>query len=187
MMRREASLAERRGSTDPFAVDTGLCEKNTPPEKKAPGKMSPSKHQIGGWRAVSAAGLHGQGSRKRNVFFTDTGTRLARSGYSRQSCPPQRSRWPGATVLDFCFLLRRQTRSRHPTSCRGERQRAGIPSTTIATVTTITTLTTITTATMVTTIYYYQSYHRCYSSYCYYYYCCYPYLKVVRAPPSSSA
>ena len=32
-----------------------------------------SEHQIRGWRAVSAAGFHGQGSHKRNVIFTDTG------------------------------------------------------------------------------------------------------------------
>ena len=35
-----------------------------------------SERQIRGWRAVSAAGLHGQGSCKRNVvLFTDTGVR----------------------------------------------------------------------------------------------------------------
>ena len=31
------------------------------------------KHQIRGWRAVSAAGLHGKGLRKRKMSFTDTG------------------------------------------------------------------------------------------------------------------
>ena len=30
------------------------------------------KHQIRGWRAVSAAGLHGQGSPERSVLFTGT-------------------------------------------------------------------------------------------------------------------
>ena len=31
-----------------------------------------SKHQIRGWRAVSAEELQGEGSHKRSVFFTDT-------------------------------------------------------------------------------------------------------------------
>ena len=33
----------------------------------------PSECQIGGWRAVSAAGLQGKGSPKKNTFFKDTG------------------------------------------------------------------------------------------------------------------
>ena len=47
-------------------------------QKHSSGEENPvedrlSEHRIGGWRAVSAAGLHGRGSHKRNVFFTDTG------------------------------------------------------------------------------------------------------------------
>lgn len=33
-----------------------------------------SEHQIKGWRAVFAAGLHDQGSRERIICFTDTGS-----------------------------------------------------------------------------------------------------------------
>ena len=32
-----------------------------------------AKHQIRGWRAVSAAGLQGKGCHKRSVYFTGTG------------------------------------------------------------------------------------------------------------------
>ena len=53
---------------------TGVCDKNTPPEKKTLWKIRLAKHQIRGWRAVSASGLQGEGSRKRNVFFTGTGS-----------------------------------------------------------------------------------------------------------------
>ena len=35
------------------------------------------KHQIRGWRGVSAATLLGRGSRKRNVLFTDIGITVA--------------------------------------------------------------------------------------------------------------
>ena len=37
-------------------------------------KYKPSECQIRGWRAVSASGLQGRGSPKRDVFFTDTGS-----------------------------------------------------------------------------------------------------------------
>ena len=54
---------------------SGVCQKNTPPEKRTCGKLrdfSP-KHEIGGWRTVSAAVLQGKGSRERNLFLTDIG------------------------------------------------------------------------------------------------------------------
>ena len=38
-----------------------------------PWENQPEKHQIEGWKGVSAAGLQGKGSPKRSVFFTDTG------------------------------------------------------------------------------------------------------------------
>ena len=37
------------------------------------------KHQIRGWRAISAVGLQGKVWRKRNVYFTDTGMSWPRS------------------------------------------------------------------------------------------------------------
>ena len=37
------------------------------------GKVSLRNTKSGGWRAVYAAVLQGKGSRKRNVFVTDTG------------------------------------------------------------------------------------------------------------------
>ena len=42
-------------------------KKDTPPEIKTCGKISTSKHQLRGRRAVSAAGLQGEGSCKRSV------------------------------------------------------------------------------------------------------------------------
>ena len=48
---------------------TGAFEKNTPPEDTGTNWLR--KHQIRGWRAVSAVGLQGKGLRKRSVYFTD--------------------------------------------------------------------------------------------------------------------
>ena len=42
--------------------------------EESPRENRLSEHQIRGWRAVSAAELHGKASPKRNVSFTDTGT-----------------------------------------------------------------------------------------------------------------
>ena len=48
--------------------------KRTPPENKMRGKISFKDTKSGaGEQFFSAAGLHGQGSRKRSVCFTDTG------------------------------------------------------------------------------------------------------------------
>ena len=44
-------------------INTGVCEKNTPPEKKTRGRMSFQSTRSGG-RAVSAAALQGKSSHK---------------------------------------------------------------------------------------------------------------------------
>ena len=54
--------------------DSGVCEKGTPPEKNALRKIGLQCTESRGRRAVSAAGLPVQGSRKRMFFFTDGGT-----------------------------------------------------------------------------------------------------------------
>ena len=46
-----------------------------------------SECQIRGWKAVSAAGLHGQGLHKRNVHFSDTGMRVAAVGIEEPRMP----------------------------------------------------------------------------------------------------
>ena len=62
------------GSSSSLVLHNGVCEKNNPLEKnthwleKNTLEYQPSEHQIGGWRAVSAAGLQGKGLRKRSVF-----------------------------------------------------------------------------------------------------------------------
>ena len=43
---------------------TGVCEKNTPPEKTTGGKTGSQSTESRGQRAVSAAGLQGQGPNK---------------------------------------------------------------------------------------------------------------------------
>ena len=53
--------------------DTGVCGKNTLPEKKTLGKMSFQSIKTRGWRALSATELLGKGLPKRNMFFRDTG------------------------------------------------------------------------------------------------------------------
>ena len=54
---------------------TGVCEQKTLPQRRRHmGRLASETPSQGLERAVSAAGLHGQGSRKRNDFFTDTGT-----------------------------------------------------------------------------------------------------------------
>ena len=57
--------------TVPFTVTitTGVCERNTPPERKRRGKVSVQSTKSGGWRAVSAAGLQGKCWHKRSVHF----------------------------------------------------------------------------------------------------------------------
>ena len=62
----------------PAARQYLLCEpvsvkENIPPEKQTGGDDKLSEHQARGWRAVSAVGLQGRGSRERNVFFTGAG------------------------------------------------------------------------------------------------------------------
>ena len=55
---------------------TGVCEQNIPPEKNTSERQLSRKHQIRGWRAVSAAGLRGlakASERQEMFFFTDTG------------------------------------------------------------------------------------------------------------------
>ena len=51
------------------------------PQKKGSWPDEPSKRQIGGWRAVSAKGLQGEGSRKRNdtIFHTHKHTGMRTS------------------------------------------------------------------------------------------------------------
>ena len=56
----------------PHMSTTGVCEKTHTSREEGPWKVKLSEHQIGGWRAVSAAGLKGKGCEKRNVSFTDT-------------------------------------------------------------------------------------------------------------------
>ena len=55
----DASKAER---------NSAIPKNETPPTKKDSWADRVSKHQIRGWRAVSAEGLQGEGSRERNVF-----------------------------------------------------------------------------------------------------------------------
>ena len=64
-----ASRAAPQGRGPLAARRTGVCEKNNPPEKKDCRRTTVQSTKISGWRAVSAAGLHGKGSCKRNVFF----------------------------------------------------------------------------------------------------------------------
>ena len=52
------------------ACHVDVCEKETPPEKEMEDNLW--DRQMRGWRAASADGLQGQGSRKRSDLFTDT-------------------------------------------------------------------------------------------------------------------
>ena len=54
-------------------MTTGVCEKNTPPEKIHIWTIA-FRSTKSGAGAVSAAGLHGHGSRERYGLFTDTGS-----------------------------------------------------------------------------------------------------------------
>ena len=53
---------------DGTPVDTDICEQKHSSGKWCTLEAFLSEHQFRGWRAVSAAGLHGQGSSKRSVF-----------------------------------------------------------------------------------------------------------------------
>ena len=52
-----------------LSYHTGVCGKNTPPEKTYTWEEKLSECPIRGWRAMSAAGLQGKGLRKRNIFW----------------------------------------------------------------------------------------------------------------------
>ena len=52
--------------------NTGDCENTHSSREEDRWEMHHSRHQIGGWRAVFAAGLQGKGCYKRSVCFTDT-------------------------------------------------------------------------------------------------------------------
>ena len=54
--------------------ETGVCEKDNSAEEDT-WEYQFQKHKIGGWRVVSAAALHGQGSRRRSVFSQTPGGR----------------------------------------------------------------------------------------------------------------
>ena len=51
-----------------IVAHTGVCEKNTPPDKRTCGNIR-LKKEIRGWRAVSVAGLQGEASHKRIVAY----------------------------------------------------------------------------------------------------------------------
>ena len=51
---------------------TGVCDKNTPPEKGYALEYYLSAHRVRGWRAVSAEGLQGEDSPKNSIILTDT-------------------------------------------------------------------------------------------------------------------
>ena len=55
------------------SVDTGVCEQKHSSGEEHGCENKCSEHQIRGWIAVSAAGLHSKGLRKRSVVFADTG------------------------------------------------------------------------------------------------------------------
>ena len=59
---RPASIRRSNAPEKVLATNAGICEKDTPPEKKALGQVGfLSKHRISGRRALSAAWLQGKG------------------------------------------------------------------------------------------------------------------------------
>ena len=52
-------------------LHTGVCEQKHFSGEEDVWEDKLSEHLIRGWRAISAAGLQGKGSYKRNVFFTE--------------------------------------------------------------------------------------------------------------------
>ena len=91
------------------------CETNTPPKKKVSWADRLSKHRISGWRAVSDAGLQGDGSRKRTVVSTDAGIRTSITGLAAIASNEHlawhkvNSRWQTirmlSTTISTCHLM----------------------------------------------------------------------------------
>ena len=82
----------------------GFCERNTPPDKKTGWKIIFKNTES----AVSAAGLHGKGSRKKELLFTDTGG-AREFGRARSNLPAYfslYSRMPMVTRLCTFFSRR---------------------------------------------------------------------------------
>ena len=68
------SMVSTAASSPHLVCDSGVCEQKHSFGEDHPLEDRLSEHQIRGWRAVFAGGLHDQGSRKRTfVLFTDTG------------------------------------------------------------------------------------------------------------------
>ena len=74
-----AGLQATRGSRRGWRIIPASVNKNTPGEQD-PWEHSLEHHQIGGCKAASAAGFHGQGSSKRSDLFTGTGSRKLAEG-----------------------------------------------------------------------------------------------------------
>ena len=58
---------------DAHMYDAGICEQKHSSREEGPWIIKLSEHQVGGRRAVSAAGLQGEGCHERSACFTDTG------------------------------------------------------------------------------------------------------------------
>ena len=56
-----------RGKKALWTIELSVWKKHSSGEED-PWTIKPSGHQTRGWRAASAAGLHGQGSRKRTTI-----------------------------------------------------------------------------------------------------------------------
>ena len=71
-----------RGGDRSLSVDTGVREKENSSGEEEVCESQHSKHQIGGWRAVSSTGMQGKGCHKRNDFISETPVGSGVSGFT---------------------------------------------------------------------------------------------------------